>query len=58
MGSGINNKINESLFNPKNVKNRRNTRLKKCYGHVNIATAFTKLFTGVSDKTLIAAVFV
>ena len=40
MGSGINNKINEFLFNPKNVKIRRNTRLEKCYGHVNIATSF------------------
>ena len=25
---------------PKNVKKRKNTRLEKCYGHVNIATAF------------------
>ena len=40
MVSGINNKINEFLSNPKNVKKRRNTRLEKCYGHVNIATAF------------------
>ena len=39
MGSGINNRINEILCNPKNVKKRRNTRLEKCYGHVNIATA-------------------
>ena len=38
MGLGINNKINEFLCNPKNVK-KRNTRLEKCYGHVNIATA-------------------
>ena len=42
MGSGINNKINEFLCNPKNVKKRRNTRLEKCYGHVNIVTAFVK----------------
>ena len=42
MGSGINNKINEFLCNPKNFKKRRNTRLEKCYGHVNIATAFLK----------------
>ena len=41
MGSGINNKINEFLCNPKNVKKRRNTRLEKCYGDVNIATAFS-----------------
>ena len=40
MGSGIINKINEFLCNPKNVKKTRNTRLEKCYGHVNIATAF------------------
>ena len=40
MGSGINNKINEFLCNPINVKQRRNTRLEKCYGHVNIATAY------------------
>ena len=40
MGSGINNKINKFLCNLKNVKKRRNTRLEKCYGHVNIATAF------------------
>ena len=40
MGSGINNKTNEFLCKPKNVKKRRNTRLEKCYGHVNIATAF------------------
>ena len=40
MSSGINNKINEILCNPKYVKKRRNTRLEKCYGHVNIATAF------------------
>ena len=39
MGSGINNKINEFLCNSKNVRKRRNTRLEKCYGHVNIATA-------------------
>ena len=42
MGSGINNKINEFICNPKNVKKTRNTRLEKCYGHVNIATAFRK----------------
>ena len=42
MGSGINYKINEFICNPKNVKKRRNTRLEKCYGHVNIATAFKK----------------
>ena len=42
MGSGINNKINEFLCNPKNVTKRRNTRLEKCYGHVNIATAYKK----------------
>ena len=24
------------------LKERRNTRLEKCYGHVNIATAFSK----------------
>ena len=41
MGSGINNKINEFLCNSKNVK-KRSTRLEKCYGHVNIATAFRK----------------
>ena len=40
MGSGINNKINEFLCKSKNVKKRRNKRLEKCYGHVNIATAF------------------
>ena len=40
MGSGINNKINEFLCNPKNVKKKRNTRLEKCYGLVNIATAY------------------
>ena len=39
MGSEINNKINEFLCNPKIVKKRGNTRLKKCYGFVNIATA-------------------
>ena len=39
MGSAINNKINKFLCNPKNVRKRRNTRLEKCYGHVNIATA-------------------
>ena len=43
MGSGINNKMNEFLCNPKNVKKRRNTRLEKCYGHVNIATAVLKM---------------
>ena len=43
MGSGINNKINEILCNPKNVKKRRNTRLEKCCGHVNIATAYNLL---------------
>ena len=43
MGSGIYNKINEFLCNPKNVKKRRNMRLEKCYyGHVNIAPAFIK----------------
>ena len=42
MGSEINNKINEFICNPKNVKKRRNTRLEKCYGHVNIATANNK----------------
>ena len=36
MGSGINNKINEFLCNPKNVKKRN----EKWYGHVNIASAF------------------
>ena len=40
MGSGINNKINEFLCKTKNVKKRRNTRLEKCYGQVNIASAF------------------
>ena len=39
MGSGINNKINKFICNPKNVK-KRYTRLEKCYGHVNIATVF------------------
>ena len=39
MGSGITYKINEFLCNSKNVKKKRNTRLEKCYGHVNIATA-------------------
>ena len=42
MGPGIDNKIDEILCNPKNVKKTRNTRLEKCYGHVNIATAFLK----------------
>ena len=42
MGSGIDNKINEFLCNPNNVKKRINTRLEKCYGHVNIATAIMK----------------
>ena len=42
MDSGINSKINKFLCNPKNVKKRRNTRLEKCYGHVDIATAITK----------------
>ena len=41
MGSGINNKIKRFICNPKNVK-KRNTRLEKCYGHVNIATAYLK----------------
>ena len=40
MGSGINNKINKFFCNPKNVKKRTNTILEKCYGQVNIATAF------------------
>ena len=44
MGSGINNKIYEFLCNSKNVK-KRNTRLEKCYGHVNIATAFLETFS-------------
>ena len=43
MGLGIDNKINEFLCNPKNVKKRRNTRLEKCYGHVNIAIAFSNI---------------
>ena len=42
MGSGINNKINEFLCKPKNVR-KRNTRLEKCYGHVNLATTFKKI---------------
>ena len=42
MSSGINNKINEFLCTPKNVKKRRNKRLEKCYGHVNTATAINK----------------
>ena len=43
MGSGNNNnKIIKFLCNPKNVKKRRNTRLVKCYGHVNIAIAIKK----------------
>ena len=41
MGSGINIKINEFLYNPKNVKEKKK-RLEKYYGHVNIATAFFK----------------
>ena len=45
MGSGINNKTNEFFFKPENVKKRRNTRLEKCCGHVNIATAFQQ--TGI-----------
>ena len=44
MGSEINYKINEFLCNSKNVKKRRNTRLEKCYGHVNIATAILKSY--------------
>ena len=48
MGSGINNKINEFLCKPKNVKKRRNPRLEKCYSHVNIATA--KIFLRFSVK--------
>ena len=40
MGSGINNKINEFLCNPKNVKKRRSTRIEKCYGLIDIATAY------------------
>ena len=46
MSSGINNKIYEFLCNSKNVKNRKNTRLEKCYGHVNIATAINKTYHG------------
>ena len=52
MGSGINYKINEFLCNSKNVKKRRNTRLEKCYGHVNIATAFP-LFVQQSNNIAI-----
>ena len=51
MGSGINNKINEFICNPKNVKKRRNTRLEKCYDHVNIATAFYKNRFWLGQKT-------
>ena len=51
MGLGINIKINEFLCNPKNVKKRRNTRLEKCYGHVNIATAFFKILQRKSEHT-------
>ena len=39
MGSGINIKINKFFDKPKDVK-KRNTRLEKCHGLVNIATAF------------------
>ena len=56
MGSGINNKINEFLCNSKNVKKKKkhDKRLKKCYGHVNIATAFlimplTFTFSGLTN---------
>ena len=53
MGSGINNKINEFICNPKNVKKRRNTRLEKCYGHVNIATANFKIDLRKSNLSLL-----
>ena len=51
MGSGFNNKINE-LCKPKDVKKRRNTRLEKCYVHINIATA---LFVTEKEINLIGS---
>ena len=53
MGSGINNKINEFICNPKNVKKRRNTRLEKCYGQVNIATAFINCETFAKNREFV-----
>ena len=55
MGSGINNKINEFLCNPKNVKKRRNAKLEKCYGHVNIATAikYTEIENSYGKKYIV-----
>ena len=52
MGSEINNKIYKFLCNSKNVKKRRNTRLEKCYGHVNIATAYLQNMTMMTLITL------
>ena len=54
MSSGIDYKIDEFLCNSKNVKKRRNTRLEKCYGHVNIATAFTKSCCSIQKNALIS----
>ena len=57
MGSGINKKFNKFLYNPKNVKKRRNTILEKCYGQVNIATAYFQLTTLRENDKIKTAVF-